>query len=52
VRSSLLKVNGVKKVDVDWKKGEASVVYDPKTVGVEQLSHAVVKAGFKVKSVQ
>ena len=50
--SSLFKVNGVKKADVDWKKGEARVVYDPKTVRVEQLAQAVVKAGFKVKSVE
>jgi len=48
----LLKVNGVKKADVDWKKGEASVAYDPKTVEIEQLVQAVVKAGFKVRSMQ
>jgi copper chaperone CopZ len=48
----LLKTNGVKKADVDWQKGEARVVYDPKTVGPQQLTEAVVKVGFKVKSVQ
>jgi len=46
----LLKVNGVKKADVHWKKGEASVLYDPKAPGVEELVETVVKAGFKVKS--
>jgi copper chaperone CopZ len=48
----LLKTNGVKRADVAWEKGEARVVYDPKTVGPEQLVQAVVKAGFKVKSVE
>jgi copper chaperone CopZ len=48
----LLRLNGVKKADVDWKKGEAKVLYDPKTVGVEEFVQAVAKAGFKVKSVQ
>ena len=52
MRSSLLKVNGVKKADVDWEKGEARVLYDPVKAHVEQLVQAVVKAGFKVKSVQ
>ena len=52
MRSSLLKVNGVKKADVDWEKAEARVIYDPRKTSVEQLSQAVVKAGFKVKSVQ
>jgi copper chaperone CopZ len=48
----LLKVNGVKKAAVDWQKGEANVVYDPETVRVGQLAEAVVKAGFKVKSIR
>jgi copper chaperone CopZ len=48
----LLKVNGVKKADVDWKKGEAKVVYDSQKAGVEQLIQAVAKAGFKAISVQ
>ena len=52
MRSSLLKVNGVKKADVDWKIGEARVLYDPQKTSLEQLSQAVVKAGFKVKSMQ
>ena len=48
----MIKVNGVKEAVVDWEKGEAKVVYDPQKAGVEQLTQAVVKAGFKVKSVQ
>lgn len=52
MRSSLLKLSGVKKADVNWDKGEAKVIYNPQKAGVEQLAEAIIKAGFSVKSAQ
>lgn len=49
----LTKLEGVKKADVDWKKGEVVVEYDPRKVTTLQMAEAVNQSGvFKVKSVE
>ena len=48
-----MKLEGVKKADVDWQKGEAVVEYDPRKVTTSQMVKAVNESGvFKVKSVE
>jgi copper chaperone CopZ len=48
-----MKLDGVKKADVDWKKGEVVVRYDPAKVSPSQMTKAVNESGvFKVKGVE
>lgn len=47
-----MKLEGVKKADVNWEKGEVVVEYDPLKVTTSQMVQAVNQSGvFKVKSV-
>ncbi len=46
-----MKLEGVKRADVDWKKGEVVVEYDPRKVTTSQMVRAVNQSGvFKVKA--
>ncbi len=46
----MLKLDGVTKADVDWKKGEVVVRYDPAKVSPAQMTKAVNESRvFKVK---
>ena len=48
-----MKLDGVKKADVDWKKGEVVVEYDPRKVTTAQMMKAVNQSGvFKVKTIE
>ena len=48
-----MKLEGVKKVDVDWQKGDVIVDYDPVKVTTLQMVKAVNQSGvFKVKAVE
>jgi len=48
-----MKLDGVKKADVDWKKGEVVVEYDPRKVTTSQMVKAVNDSGvFKVKAAE
>ena len=48
-----MKLEGVKKADVDWKTGEVVVQYDPTKVTTSQMAKAVNESGvFKVKAVE
>lgn len=46
-----MKLDGVKKAEVDWKKGKVTADYDPRKVTVSQMVQAVNQSGvFKVKA--
>lgn len=48
-----MKLDGVKKAEVDWKKGEVVIEYDPRKVTTSQMTKAVNESGvFKVKAVE
>ena len=48
-----MKLEGVKKADVDWQKGEVVVHYDPAKVTPSEMTKAVNESGvFKVKAVE
>jgi len=48
-----MKLDGVKKADVDWKKGIVVVHYDPAKVSPSQMTKAVNESGvFKVKAAE
>jgi copper chaperone CopZ len=48
-----MKLEGVKKADVGWKKGEVVVEYDPTKVTVRQMVRAVNESGvFKAEAVE
>lgn len=48
-----MKLEGVKKAEVDWRKGEVVVEYDPRKVTTSQMIKAVNQSGvFKVKAVE
>jgi copper chaperone CopZ len=48
-----MKLDGVKKADVNWKKGEVVVRYDPAKVTPSQMTKAVNESGvFKVKAME
>ena len=48
-----MKLDGVMKADVDWRKGEVVVEYDPSKVTTSQMAKAVNQSGvFKVKTVE
>ena len=49
----LIKLDGVKKADVNWEKGEVVVEYDPLKVTTSQMIKAVNQSGvFKVKAAE
>ena len=48
VTNVLKALDGVAKADVSLEKKSAVVDYDPAKVGIEQLKHSVVEAGFEV----
>lgn len=53
LQALLMKLDGVKKTEVDWKKGEVVVHYDPAKVTPSQMAKAVNESGvFKVKAVE
>jgi len=48
-----MKLDGVKKTEVDWKKGEVAVEYDSGKVTTSQMVKAVNESGvFKVKAIE
>jgi len=48
-----MKLEGVKKTEVDWKKGEVIVEYDPSKVNTSQMVKAVNDSRvFKVKAAE
>ena len=48
-----MKLEGVKKTEVDWKKGEVVVEYDSSKVTTSQMVKAVNESGvFKVKAIE
>jgi len=48
-----MNLDGVKKADLDWKKGEVIVEYDPSKVTTSQMVRAVNESGvFKVKAIE
>lgn len=48
-----MKLEGVRKADVDWRKGEVVVEYDPGKITTSQMIRAVNQSGvFKVKVVE
>jgi copper chaperone CopZ len=44
VRSALLEIKGVTRVQVSLEKGEAIITYDPRAAGTQALIEAVGKA--------
>jgi copper ion binding protein len=48
VAKALKAVPGVQDAQVDLQKGEAVISYDETKVTMEQLSFAVVEAGYKI----
>lgn len=48
-----MNLDGVKRADVDWKKGQVVVEYDATKVTTSQMVQAVNQSGvFKVKAVE
>lgn len=47
IRKSLLRLEGVHEVEVDFPSGQASVLYDPK-LDVRELTGAIGDAGYHV----
>jgi len=48
-----MKLEGVKKADVNWEKGEVVVEYDPRRATIAQILQAVNQSGvFKVKGAE
>ena len=48
-----MKLEGVKKADVDWQKGEVVVEYDPSKATTSQMVKAINDSGvFKVKAAE
>jgi len=52
VKEALLKVKGVKKASVDFKKGIADVEIEPEEVTAKQIIKAVKGAGFKASATE
>ncbi len=49
----LVKLEGVKKAEVDWKKGEVVVEHDPHKVTTPQMVKVINNSGvFKVKTAE
>jgi len=48
IKGSVKKVPGVAKAEASYKKGEATVAYDPKKVSKEEIEKAIEKAGYQV----
>ncbi|MBI4469592.1 MAG: cation transporter [Acidobacteria bacterium] len=49
VRRALKRVDGVKSVDVSWRKGRAIVKYEPSKVTPEQLVEAINQTGYRAR---
>ena len=47
IEAAVLKIPGVYTVSVDLEKKTAKVAYDAKKVKLDQIKHAITKAGFK-----
>lgn len=48
-----MKLDGVRKAEVNWSKGEVVVEYDPRKAAPSQMVRAVNGSGvFKVKSIE
>ena len=45
-----MRVPGVRKVEADWKKGEAVVVVEKGKTPISQLEEAITKAGYRVST--
>ena len=48
IRKALAVNPGVHEVEVDFPSRQASVLFDPATVSVKELTQAVAEAGYKV----
>lgn len=48
IKGSVKKLPGVEKVDASYKKGEATVAYDPNRVSEKEIETAIAKAGYQV----
>jgi len=48
IRKTLSSVTGVHEVEVDFNSSQASVLYDPKAVNVQQLVSAATRSGYRV----
>lgn len=49
VEQCLMKLKGVKSVDVSYEENQAEVEYDPKKVTVKKMIDALKKKGYKAK---
>lgn len=48
-----MKLDGVKRADVAWERGQVVVEYDPRMVTSSQMARAINDSGvFKVKAVE
>ncbi len=48
IKGSVKKLPGVEKADASYKKGEATVAYDPNKVSETEIETAIAKAGYQV----
>ena len=48
IQKALMRHPGVHEVEVDFPSGQASVLFDPGTVTVRELTDSVVEAGYRV----
>jgi copper chaperone CopZ len=48
IKRTLSSVGGVHEVEVDFNSSQASVLYDPKMVSVQQLVAETSRAGYRV----
>jgi copper chaperone CopZ len=48
IRKTLSSMSGVLEVEVDFNSSQASVLYNPQNVTVQQLVSAVTRAGYRV----
>lgn len=51
-RTVLSRLDGVKKVEVDYEQGEAVVAYDPEKVSVQEMIAAVKELGYTARVVE
>ena len=48
IQKALLQRDGVHEVEVDFPSGQASVLFDDRSVNVRQLIDSVAEAGYKI----
>ena len=48
IQKALLRHRGVHEVEVDFNSGQASILYDRGSVGMDELTGAVREAGYRV----